>query len=373
MKRIVRIQSLLCLSAMLLVTQMAMGLNPFQGSQPVTPNQDAAATVSSATNALILSYLKTASATASLEKSISGAFIQPWESDNDRSADSWREELQAMKEIGITTVIMQFNQYNGVNFSEATENLLAIADELEMEVFIGTALNEEGWYVNKIMPTFLAKESKIVAEYTTILVNQFKSHKSFIGVYIRYEDNTLSFPGAMGDFYGRISEAARAAKTDLKVLISPYTTPRPGLAVSLPKAALRAYFKTMLKRAKVDICAWQDGVGGTRKQLERVAHDLGPIVKICKELGIDAWANLEVFHRTTPLKEDFAAEATDIETLKKQIEAESPYVKKLICFDFNHYFSPNSPDSTAHKLYEDYRRLVQTIEKPPTAPSQPAE
>lgn len=355
--------------AILLTAGTVWAVNPFAGEQSIMPEAENAATSLGNSGTADQAYIKAASETESIEKRISGAFIQPWESDNDRPCEFWTTELQAMKAIGIDTVIIQFNQYNGVNFSEATENILNVADELEMKVFIGTALNEEGWYTNKILPTFLARESKIVAEYTTILVNQFKPHKSFIGVYIPYEDNTLSLPGPMGDFYGRIADAARAAKPDLKILISPYTTPRPGMALSLPKVALNAYFRKMLKRAKVDICAWQDGVGGTRKQLERVSHDLGPIVKTCKALKIEAWANLEVFHRTTPLSEDFAAEATDLETLKKQIAAEGPLVKKLICFDFNHYFSPNAADKTAHRLYEEYLKMLQTPDSEDSSPT----
>lgn len=360
-KRFCLLALCVCVAVILLSPQPAWALNPFDAAQPVKPVQSNGANLVAGDNASdpMALIMSSASVAVILENRITGAFIQPWGSDNDRSLDSWVEELKLMKDIGMDTVIMQFNQYNGVNFSVATENMLEAADQLGMRVYVGTALNEEGWYVNKILPSFLAKESVSVAKYTTILVEQFAPHKSFVGVYIPYEDNTLSFPGAMGDFYGRIAEAAKAAKPDLKVLISPYTTPRPGYAMSLPKAALKAYFKIMLKRAKVDICAWQDGVGGTRKQLERVAHDLGPIVKVCRDLKIEAWANLEVFHRTTPLSEDFAAEATNIETLKKQMDAEGPQVKKLICFDFNHYFSPLAADPTAHKLYQDYQKHIE--------------
>ncbi|MFZ2957305.1 MAG: DUF4434 domain-containing protein [Candidatus Ozemobacteraceae bacterium] len=291
---------------------------------------------------------------------ITGGFIQPCESDNERSSASWTQFLTPLQAVGVDTVIMQYNQADGTNYSEATEGLLTAADSLGMHIFIGTALNEKGWYTNKLAPWFLAKESVIVADYTTILVNQFKDHPSFVGVYIPYEDNTLSVPGAMGDFYGRIADAVRAAKPELKVMISPYTTPRPGVALSLPKFALQAYFTTMLKHAKVDICAWQDGVGGTRSQIDRVAHDLGAISKACKLLKISLWANLEVFRRTTPLSEDFSAEATDISTLLRQISVEAPYAEKLICFDFNHYLSPDAADPTAGKLYQDYAEYLQT-------------
>ncbi|HNY11613.1 MAG TPA: DUF4434 domain-containing protein [Candidatus Wallbacteria bacterium] len=291
---------------------------------------------------------------------ITGAFFQFAEGHNDETqypVEYWLKELEAMKAIGMDTAIIQFNQTGKANFSEATERFLTAADQCGMRVFIGTSLNEGPlWYtVDKINPIKLALESKAVAKYTTILIKQFKPHESFIGVYIPYEDNTFGIPGAVGDFYAGIVKAVKAEDPKLLTMISPFTCLQPGRAVSLPKFALELYFKTMLSKAKVDICAWQDGVGGTKDQLSKFDKDLGAISKICNELGIEVWSNAEVFHRTTPLSKDFEAESTDFETMKSQITGAQKYVSKIICFDFNHYLSPNIGSNSAKTLYDKYK------------------
>lgn len=292
-------------------------------------------------------------ATASMRPRITGAFLQLWESDNDNSIEFWRSELEAMCAAGMRIVIPQYSKSSGVDLTPAVELILKVADELKMKVFIGTLLDEEGWYLKKLNPLFLAKERVKVANYTTELVRQFKEYKSFYGLYIPYEDNTLSLPGSMGAFYGAIADAARAEKPELKVMISPFTTPRPGMAKSLPTWMLRQYFKSMLAKAKVDIIAWQDGVGGTTEQIARIPHDLAPIASAARELKIQIWGNCEVFHRTSPLSEAFEAGPTTMDILARQIESEAPFVDRFICFDFNHYFSPRL-GSKAEQLYRDY-------------------
>ncbi|HNW35880.1 MAG TPA: DUF5109 domain-containing protein, partial [Candidatus Ozemobacteraceae bacterium] len=74
--------------------------------------------------------------------------------------------------------------------------------------------------------------------------------------------------------------------------------------------------------------------------------------------------NCEVFHRTSPLSQDFAAEATSMDILSRQIEGEAPYVDRLICFDFNHYFSPRLGDK-AEQLYNEYRAWIGLSPKAP--------
>lgn len=295
---------------------------------------------------------------------VTGAFFQLSEGYNDEErypVEYWATELTAMKAIGMDTAIIQSNQCSGVNFSVATERFLTAADQVGMKVFIGTALNETAlWYtVNKVNPVWLARESKTIATYTKILVKQFKPHESFVGVYIPYEDNSLGLPGPVGDFYGNISKAVRESGPGLKVMISPFTCIQPGRAISSPKIMLEMYFKAMLSRAKVDICAWQDGVGGTKDQLKKIDKDLGAIAKVCNELGIEVWSNAEIFRRTSKLSDAFEADSTDFETMKSQLSNECKYVTKIICFDFNHYFSPNIESETARALYESYKKYYE--------------
>lgn len=296
---------------------------------------------------------------------VTGAFFQlasGHNDENDYPVSYWKKELTAMKEIGMDTAIVQYTHDHDNSFMPATERILTAADEVGIKVFVGTILDEStSWYlVDKFNESWLEKEAEKVASYATDMVRKLKNHSSFVGVYIPYEDNTLSLAGPVGDFYNKVVQAVKKEDSNLLTLISPFTCLQPGRALSFPKAVLERYYKIMLAHAKVDICAWQDGVGGTTNQLTRIENDLGAIAKACKADGITLWANVEVFHRTTPLNEAFEAKGTDIGILKQQVSKEHSYVSKIICFDFNHYFSPNIGEESAKKLYEDYKTYYGT-------------
>lgn|GEM_PF-2344250 len=286
---------------------------------------------------------------------ISGAFFQLWESDRERPSTYWEKELSLMQAIGLDLVIIQSNQPDGANFSDITEKILLAADGLGMRVFIGTALNEKGWYTNKASATFLAAEAKSIASYTKAMVGQFKPHRSFKGVYLPYEDNGL-YPWtreAMGDFYGMISQAARGEKPDLKVMISPYTALIPSLDIPRPTGWTEWHFTGVLQRAGVDICAWQDGVGCSPSRIDDVEAELAAMVRACRAANVECWGNVEIFHT-----ENGQTDPTSIDMLKLQLKRESHLVETFICFDFNHYMSPQNGNPKAARLYEEYRGLV---------------
>ncbi|MBF0410596.1 MAG: DUF4434 domain-containing protein [Candidatus Riflebacteria bacterium] len=292
---------------------------------------------------------------------ITGAFFQFWGSDNDKQASDWEKELSAMRAIGMDTIIIQSNQSSGVNFSEATELVLEEADKTGMNVFIGTALNEDGWYSNRFNPVYLHNAGKDVAKYTEILVKQFSPHKSFVGLYIPYEENTMASAVLMGEFYGKISKAAKNIKPELKVLISPFTAVVPQYSISMPAWRIKNYFETLFKRGGIDICALQDGIGCSSGRLEKISEDLTAISEACKNTGVEFWANVEIFEPNKSKDPDsFKFIPANMDRISKQISAEGPFATKIICFDFNHYFSPNSGNELAQKLYNDYLDYIES-------------
>lgn len=294
---------------------------------------------------------------------LTGSFLQVH--GNGESAEYWERTLRDMQAVGMDTAIIQFNQYDGNNFSEATERILSAADRLGMKVMVGTALNEgsglESWYLRQYLPWEVKQEGDSVATYTRQLVKQFAHHPSMAGVYIPFEVNGLANPRVIGDFYGAIARAAKEERPDLRVMISPYTNWIPGVPLSSPPEQITEWWSTVLARAPIDVVAWQDGVGGTDEQLKRVSRDLGAIAKATEAHGVELWANLEAFDRTTKLTEGFAAKPASVDRLEKQIAATRSSVTKLISFDFNDYMSPQAGPEQA-KLFEDYRRYVDQLE-----------
>jgi hypothetical protein len=255
---------------------------------------------------------------------LSGSFIQPF---GGGSPEYWLRTLSDMQRLGMDTAVIQFSRYGNQDLSANTERILEAADQLGMTVMVGTMLNEHAggmlgsWYLRQYLPWELKREAAAVAADTAELVARFSHHPSFGGIYIPYEVNATASAERIGDFYGAIAKAAKEAKPDLKVMLSPYTNLIPGLAASRSPEALSNWWDTVLARADIDILAWQDGVGGTK------------------------WY------------QGFAAEPASIETVKRQIEATRPHVSKLINFDFNDYMSPQG-SAAAAAFYEDYRRYL---------------
>ncbi|MNT93357.1 hypothetical protein D3C72_2348120 [compost metagenome] len=62
--------------------------------------------------------------------------------------------------------------------------------------------------------------------------------------------------------------------------------------------------------------------------------------------------------RTTPLDQPFAATAAPWERFRAQLEAEAPWVERLVAFDYNDYMDPAAgPDQAAlYQAYQDHRR-----------------
>lgn len=295
---------------------------------------------------------------------LTGSFIQPF---GESSPDYWQQTLADMKALGMDTVVVQFSRYGEQDLSANTEHILTAADQLGMRVMVGTMLDEHGdgplgsWYLRQYMPWELKKDAQEVADYTTALVDKLKHHPSLGGIYIPYEVNATASAKSIGDFYGAIAKAAKEAKPDLKVMLSPYTNLIPGLAASRSPEALTKWWDTVLSRANIDILAWQDGVGGTDKQLDRVERDLGAIAEATEKNGVELWANLETFHRKTKWYEGFSAEPPSMDTVKQQIELARPHVTKLINFDFNDYMSPQKGEAE-RAFYEEYRSYLDGLD-----------
>jgi hypothetical protein len=259
-----------------------------------------------------------------------------------------------MKAAGMDTVVIQFSAHNGTDLAPAVDRVMAAAERLGMTVWLGTPLDETRWWKQSWSPAFLQAITAQVAHDTYEAVKRVAAHPALVGVYLPYETNGLSNPWAMGNFLGALSAAARRARPDLPVMISPFTNLTPGKLGSLPAKVLTRWWDTVLARATIDVLAWQDGVGACTPQLGQVDQDLGAIAQATQKHGVQLWADLEAFQRTTPLTEAFAATAAPFERFQQQLEKVAPWVDRVIAFDFNHYMDPAVGDDQ-RRLYEAYQ------------------
>ena len=268
-----------------------------------------------------------------------------------------------MKAVGMDTVIIRYSAHNGEDLSPAVDQVLNAAARQGMKVWLGTPLEERAWWKQSWSPFFLRSVIPQVERETFDAVSRVANHPALAGIYLPYETSGLSDPIAMGDFYGAMSRAANKAMPGVPVMISPYTNIRPGKVGSLPPKALTAWWDVVLSRAGIDVLAWQDGVGACTPQLGQVDQDLGALAKAAKKNGVALWANVEAFDRTTPLDQPFQATAAPFDRFQRQLAAVSPWVDRVVSFDFNDYMDPSQGEDQ-RRLYEAYRGYVQPTASP---------
>jgi hypothetical protein len=288
---------------------------------------------------------------------LTGAFLQLNASHDTEPADRMRDRLVAMRAIGLDLVIVQYCAYNGVDLGVATERVFDAAESLGMRVWLGLPFDDSRWWQMAWSPFYLAAFEQPASWAAFEAVKRYADRPGLAGAYIPYETNGLSLPWAMGHFYGAIARACKRAKPGLPVMISPFTNLVPGEVGALPPVVLAGWWDVALGKACVDVLAWQDGVGACEAQLGQISPTLDALIWATRKHGVRLWADAEAFLRTTPLDQPFAATAAPWDRFRAQIEAEAPWVERLVAFDFNDYMDPAAgPDQAAlYEAYQGYR------------------
>jgi hypothetical protein len=268
--------------------------------------------------------------------------------------------LSAMRAIGMDTVVIQYCAYNGLDLSPAVDRVFDAAEADGMQVWLGGPYDDTRWWSECWSPFFLASFGPEAAPATSEAVARVADRPGLAGVYLPYETNGLAWPWAMGDFYGQLSRSAKRAKPGVPVMISPFTNLVPGRVGSLPPEVLGPWWDVVLSCADLDVLAWQDGVGACAAQLGQVNTDLGTLAWATHHHGVSLWADSEVFLRTTPLDQPFAATAAPFDRVRRQLDAEAPWVERLIAFDFNDYMDPAVGAAQA-RLYTAYQTYCETL------------
>ncbi len=280
------------------------------------------------------------------------------------SPDDWRKDFDAMKSVGIDTVILIRAGYmNQCTFESKTlkklhpilpvpydllDIFLTEAERCNMDFYFGTYDSENFWRKGDYQT-----EIDINKEFVDEVMEKYGHKKALKGWYISHEVDTCN-PNAI-QIYRQLSEHLKSIKK-LPVLISPYIH---GVKMFGESAATIQKHKDDWSKVfdsiegLVDIVAFQDG---------NVDYcDLEAYLSINKELSqkhdITFWSNIENFDRDMLWK---FPPISFPKLLYKMQMAEQAGVDKMITFEFSHFMSPNSSFMEARNLYERYKEwLVQ--------------
>ena len=287
---------------------------------------------------------------------LDGTFVQYQSWMLAMDAESWRTELDAMRRARLKMIILQWTGDGNTPFWTDSVDPAAIifdyAAKHGIEVYAGLlkeTISSQAKGTSDPL-TELALRQQKWAEQVWV---RYGSHTCFCGWYIPQEIALTGLPevaaARFNTYYREVSTTCKELSQGKPVAIAPYFNGQQ--APSLIGADL----KRIVAGTGVDVVMLQDGVGarGWDEDVERVTPYFEVCRKVCEELGVRLWSDLECFTR------DFAP--AWIDRIQGQFTTEAAFVEKFVTFDFFHYMSPQR-GAAQKELFGAY--LAQFIDQP---------
>jgi hypothetical protein len=303
------------------------------------------------------------------QKVLTGSFIDFF-GKNEWSQQEWENQFQEMKDIGMTTAIIQFisygditwfnsaNNFTGIKYPDALSKLLAAANNKQMDIFIGLYFNEEYWK-NQTNVDWLRLHADRCIYIAEELNAQFGKDPAFKGWYVPHEPEPNAYhskeltASLNENLINRISD--RLHSFDAKPVSiaaffnSELTTP----------AQLKEFMAELCK-SNLQIIMLQDGVGVNHVTTDQVGMyyreaDRG-LYENTNYKG-EFWTDLETF--------SFEPQGpVTIERIKKQLQEELsvPHITKAVSFQYYSNMCPAGRGGVAAaKLRNDYLVFIKSL------------
>ena len=282
------------------------------------------------------------------------------------NSKNWREKVCEISSIGMEyIVVMATALYDRCYFKSSIfpfadipcfdpiEELLDEADKCNIKVFLGN-----GFYGDWRKANYNIKSQEVINlsfKAMEEITQLYAHHKSFYGWY--FPDETCIIFNYSKDFVKYVNLCSRKCYEITpykKTLIAPFGT---NLVYANKK------FIDTLANLDVDYIAYQDEVGVRKTPVDRTkrlfeklktAHDKAGRSKL--------WADIELFDFEGIVYKS-ALISAKIERIQKQIENVSPYVDKILGYQYLGLMNPGNSTSFAGnsdsvKLYNDYINLI---------------
>lgn len=293
-------------------------------------------------------------------KLIEGTFLQFQTGMREVSSAQWAQELDAMCAVKIHTIILQWTQADGKNLFEPPDPfpaMLNLAHQRRMKFIFGLR-HDNRWWSEWGNAEYLREEARESVALAREVYRRYGKHPAFAGFYIPYELWDGSFTDAqlksLRELLHTVGTVCRQIAPNKPVFLAPF------FAGLLSPERFEQLWLKLLQGRPVDVVALQDGVGarGWDDQIEeRVVPYFAAMQRACRQQGVKLWCDLECFRLTNanPSRPQFAPASA--ERVMRQLRVVSPYVERVVIFDFYHYMSPYRGE--AHKaLYEGYLKAI---------------
>lgn len=278
-------------------------------------------------------------------------------------AKEWDKDFQAMKAIGINTVVMiraGLGDWIAAPFKsimktekvyppafDLVELFLTLADKYDMNFMFGMYDSGRYWISGQYQ-----KEIDLNLRLIDEVWKKYGHHKSFKGWYLSQEISRRT--RKMSKIYARVGKHAKEVSGNLTTMVSPYIhgvktdqvmTGDKAITVKEHEKEWNEILHNV--QGSVDILAFQDG----QVDYDELYDYLVVNKKLASKYGMRCWTNLESFDRDMPIR--FLPIKWDKMLLKLEM-ARKAGMEDVITFEFSHFMSPNSAYLQAGHLYNRY-------------------
>ena len=282
-------------------------------------------------------------------------------------AKEWEKDFQAMKAIGIDTVVvircgwkrwmtypskvLQEKEMGSLPPIDLIDLYLRLSEKYGMKLFFG--LYDSGRYW---MQGDWDKEIEINMQVIDEVWKLYGHYPAFQGWYLCQEVSRRT--GGIVETYAKMGQHCKDISGGLPILISPYiegnkssaweSSVYSGRNSILPEDHEKEWEGILAPLENVvDIVAFQDG----HVDFFELSDYLEINRKLTDKFNMECWTNCETFDREMPIK--FLPLKWE-KTLLKLEAAKKAGAHKAITFEFSHFMSPNSCYPQAHGLYNRY-------------------
>ncbi|MBB6671606.1 DUF4434 domain-containing protein [Cohnella nanjingensis] len=320
-----------------------------------------------------------------------GSFIQPYAA-YEWSVQDWKEELQALKEVGNQLIILQWTadtrsmqtiyptaipgltqeaNYRG----DPVENLLTAADALHMQVWLGTNANDD-WYIHHALnepwlDELFGYSEQMVGE----LWNNYRHHPSLDGFYFPNEMENCSYQDdvSIANLTAKYASLANRVHNDtgktLALAPAIWNERSCGQTFEQNSAAWIKTWDGILGGANIDYLIPQDGLGGGYHSVAEVVEWFRLTREVVdRHPATRLWADVETFHTVNP--DPWAAEPMVTKDIVDHMTQISPHVDGIVTFSYDHYQSPKLRNTPIfHQAYKTYYKTGRVDDSPPKTPN----
>jgi len=272
------------------------------------------------------------------------------------SCDQWQKHVNDIHEIGMDTIVLMSSALDDKAFYPSkflSERWDLTCGDPVNAVLEAAQLNGQKVFVSAGFYGHHTEETSSAPDYlewhkclTVELWSRYGKHTSFFGWYI---PNEAEIEGHFSDGYMKFTPQfaahLRGLSPDRKILIAPYGT---------NKVAETDRFVEQIQALGVDFVAYQDEVGVRKTKVEQLDEIYSRLRRLHDKAGIPLWADVEIFEFEGEVYKSPLLPAT-IARIQKQLNTISPYVEKLLCYQFHGLMNP--PDSPAFCGHPDSARL----------------